>query len=622
MSFESIIRVIFLQLVTTIPLLTTTALPQADRQRVPVLSRQPLTARQIAQRVLPSVVYIEMEGSAGRPACYGSGFFISSTEIITNKHVVTCSDKGRGRVNVAGGKRSYVTTLIVAWPELDVALVEAAGLSAPPLQLGTGPQLSVGDDIFVAGNPAGLEGTFTRGIISGIRSSDNLLQIDAPVSQGSSGGPVVDAYGRVIGITLSSIKEGQNLNFAIPARLLATPLARMRQMLARIRKGEAPPPVTSRAHLPTGPPVKVAPSPTHRAWDARSDWGEFVTEQVGDSTIKDELKALLDSGIDVNARDRSGRTALHLAATLGQAKLAHYLLARGADVNAKDRIGRTPLMLAVGPDDFRLPNSDYAPLGNFWDAPPCGDRGTSKPSQHETSWPMWYVIADHRRPVLNLLLASGADLTPVDNLRRTAFDHAAEGGLTGFERLLRVPGKEGLPPACNLTLTSAPALRGLRLGMSTAEVSARLGGLQPASGRCGLATLSAGGGQLLAPARGFEGIRAVSLMFLDDRVAYINLTYGREFPFASFDEYLAMLSSSLELPRAWRRAAGGPGLERAHVLTCDGFVAAAGHVTYSYVELHDMQAVKTLLQRDVAAAERQRQAERRAQELRKQSFKP
>jgi hypothetical protein len=158
--------------------------------------------------------------------------------------------------------------------------------------------------------------------------------------------------------------------------------------------------------------------------------------------------------------------------------------------------------------------------------------------------------------------------------------------------------------------------------MSAAEVSARLGGLKPAPGRCGLSTLSAGGNQLSPLARGFEGVGAVSLVSLDDKVAYLRMTYGREFPLASFDEYLATLSSSLGLPRAWRRAAGGPGLERAHTMTCDGFVVAAGHVTYSYMELHDTQAVQTLLRRDVEAAERQRQAEKQEQERRKQSFKP
>src|SRR5208283_140038 len=68
------------------------------------------------------------------------------------------------------------------------------------------------------GNPEGLEATFSKGIVSAIRPQAGLLQIDAPISSGSSGGPVVDKRGEVIGLAVSSLIEGQNLNFAVPIR--------------------------------------------------------------------------------------------------------------------------------------------------------------------------------------------------------------------------------------------------------------------------------------------------------------------------------------------------------------------------------------------------------------------
>jgi len=590
-------------------------------------SRRPLSASQVARKVLPSIVYIEMEGVGGKPGCYGSGFFVSPTQILTNKHVVTCSEARRGTVKLAGGQRSYPTKRIVAWPDLDVALVEAEGLTAAPLQLDTVRQLSVGDDIFVTGNPEGLEGTFTRGIVSGVRSQGGILQIDAPVSPGSSGGPVVDAYGRVVGVTVSSIREGQNLNFAIPARLLASPLKQMQGMLARVRKGGAPPDADNSARTPSAPhaspPDKAAPlSPARRTWETNHDWADFVSKTLGDSVIKDELKALLDSGLDVNATDRHGRTALHLAAILGQTELARYLLSRGADINARNIPGHTPLMLAVGSYDFKLPGGGYAPLGDFWSAPPCGEGGGSRPAMYETSWPTWYSIAEDRRPLILALLSAGADLTAADRQGLTAFDHAAAGGLTGFERLLRVPGKTSLPPACTLRVKDAPALRGLRLGMNVSEVSAHLGGLRPQLGRCGLSTLYLDGKQLSAAGRGFEGIALVRLIFLDDRVAYLNVGYGREFPFKSFDEYLSTLSSTLGLPGRWRRVAGAPDFERAHAMTCEEFVVAAGRVGSLYVELHDTEAVRTLVRRDMEAGRRQKQEAEREAERRRRSFKP
>lgn len=577
--------------------------------------------------MLPSVVYIEMEGAGGKPGCYGSGFFVTATQILTNKHVVTCSEAKRGRVKLASGQRSYPTKLIVAWPDLDVALVETEGLMAAPLQLDTVRQLSVGDDIFVAGNPEGLEGTFTRGIISGVRSQGGILQIDAPVSPGSSGGPVVDTYGRVVGVTVSSIREGQNLNFAIPARLLASPLKQMQQMLARVRKGRGTLDAANSARTPAAPqaapPANAAPlSPARRTWEANHNWADFVSDVIGDSVVKDELKALLDSGVNVNATDRNGRTALHLAAILGQAELARYLLSRGADINARNIPGRTPLMLAVGPYDFKLPGGGYAPLGDFWTAPPCGEGGDGKPSMYETSWPKWYSIAESRHPFILALLNAGADLTAVDRQGRTAFDHAATGGLTGFERLLHVPGKSGLPPACNLRLKDAPALRGLRLGMSVSEVSSRFGGLRPTLGRCGLSTLSLSDRQLSSAGLGFEGVALVRLILLDDRVVYLNVGYGREFPFKSFDEYLSTLSSSLGLAGTWRRVAGSADFEQAQAMTCEGFVVAAGRIGNLYVELHDTEAVRTLVKRDIEAGQRQKQEAEREAERRRRTFKP
>jgi hypothetical protein len=78
------------------------------------------------------------------------------------------------------------------------------------------------------GNPQGLEGTFSQGIVSGIREvgADRLLQITAPISPGSSGGPVLNAKGEVIGVSVATFRGGQNLNFAIPSDYLKTLLGK------------------------------------------------------------------------------------------------------------------------------------------------------------------------------------------------------------------------------------------------------------------------------------------------------------------------------------------------------------------------------------------------------------
>lgn len=82
--------------------------------------------------------------------------------------------------------------------------------------------MQVGATVYAVGNPRGLEGTFSDGIISSIRpvGSDKLIQITAPLSPGSSGGPVLNIKGEVIGVSFSYIQKGQNLNFAIPSNYL------------------------------------------------------------------------------------------------------------------------------------------------------------------------------------------------------------------------------------------------------------------------------------------------------------------------------------------------------------------------------------------------------------------
>lgn len=532
------------------------AIPQRAEQRDRTSSRYPLTARQIALKVLPSVVYIEMEGTRDGPGCYGSGFFVSRNQILTNKHVVTCSAAARGSVKVVGGKHVYPTTTILAWPGLDLALVEAEGLSARPLRLETGSELGVGDDIFVAGNPAGLESTFTRGIVSGVRSREGLLQINAPVSRGSSGGPVVDVYGRVVGITISSISEGQNLNFAIPAASLVMPLERMRQMMARRKSSRgAGPSAAGRVDVPASPAVSA--SPARRAWESNHDWAVFVSPVVGDTAIKEELQALLDSGLSPNTPDRHGRAALHLAALLGQADLARLLLARGAAVDARDRRGSTPLMLAAGAGEMTPPAGDYAPLGDIWMGSPCaGGAVGGTAAGRAAAWATWYSVLEKRRPMAKLLLVAGVDPAATDHEGRTASDHAALGGIISPEALLRETAGAVAASACRFAGGRRPALLDISLGMTREEVSARLRGLTvPPPDRCGLSyvAVQAGGPVPLPPDSG--GVRLLRLAFLDGSLAYLHVAYDPGSQAKGFDEYLSAVSAALGLAGRWRSAA-------------------------------------------------------------------
>lgn len=105
--------------------------------------------------------------------------------------------------------------------EYDLALIKIADNSGTPLTLKS-PVVNIGQKIFAIGNPLGLEGTISDGIISGLRDYEglSLLQISAPISPGNSGGPVVDENGEVIGVATYTFSEGQNLNFAVPVKYL------------------------------------------------------------------------------------------------------------------------------------------------------------------------------------------------------------------------------------------------------------------------------------------------------------------------------------------------------------------------------------------------------------------
>jgi Trypsin-like peptidase domain/Ankyrin repeats (many copies) len=590
---------VVLALVVGTTLLTIRAFTQTSRRRPRPSSTQQLTARQIARRILPSVVYIAMEDAKGKPICYGSGFFISEGHILTNKHVVSCSGTTRGRVNIAGNSKVYQINTTVTWPNLDVALVEAKGLTATPLQLDAQSSFSVGDDVFVAGNPEGLEGTFTRGIISSVRLSGDLLQIDAPVSKGSSGGPVVNAYGKVIGITISSIREGQNLNFAIPASSLAAPLVNMEQMIKRSKRDGAVRSAAEAKPLRNAPSSSPSSNTARQAWEASSDWSQFFSLLVGDTSIKEELKALLDSGVDVNAIDRGRRTALHHAAVLGQLEVARFLLSRGANINAKDAKGRTALMLAVGPGDLKIPTGNYAPLGDIWIGILCAiSNGENESSQLSIEWAKWYSILEKRRSLIKLLLESGADVRATDDKGHTAFDHAAAGGVIGIERLLRETDKSSNQSTCDLTRGHAPSIRGLSLGMTTGDVSSRLGGFSlPSPNRCGLSYIAIPAKRLAMLSREFEGVSLLRLAFIDGKLTYLHLAYGSEFPWQGINEYLQTVASSLGLSGEWHRTSLYQSLDNARSISCGSYVVIAGYFKIPYVELHDTEALRVLVGR-------------------------
>ena len=180
-----------------------------------------ISPRELAQKGFRSVVLLAMSDSNGQPLCIGSGFFVSEDVLATNAHVV--EGAGGGSAKLVGKAQTFqILGVLAVDRHADLALLKVAK-KAPSLELSQDSIPAVGDNVYVIGNPLGLEGTFSAGIVSGVRTigKDSIIQMTAPISPGSSGGPVMNSRGEVIGIAVATFKEGQNLNLAVPVSYLA-----------------------------------------------------------------------------------------------------------------------------------------------------------------------------------------------------------------------------------------------------------------------------------------------------------------------------------------------------------------------------------------------------------------
>ena len=183
------------------------------------------TVPEIAEKALAATVYLEMQDSNGLPLGFGSGFFVKPNLIATNYHVIVGAASGTAKL--VGKHTTYEIEGFTATDETnDLALLKVLAYGIKPLMLGSSDAVKIGETVYVAGNPKGLEGTFSDGIISSRRDkyTKERFQMTAPISPGSSGGPVLNTTGEVIGVSVAAHRDldAQNLNFAIPSSYLKT----------------------------------------------------------------------------------------------------------------------------------------------------------------------------------------------------------------------------------------------------------------------------------------------------------------------------------------------------------------------------------------------------------------
>lgn len=224
------------------------AAPSAARAQSAASARTTESLEELAAAATQAVVLIDVETPSGNRQ--GSGFLVDPDGLIlTNEHIMR--DAVAARVKLASGDMYDLVTLLASDDRRDLAVIQVPGFDLPALPLGNSDSVRIGNPVVLIGSPLGLENTVTTGIVSGRRQEPEgyqLLQVSAPASRGSSGGPLLSSDGEVVGIASSQMQTGQNLNFAVPinyargllAHLNGEPLAVLRPRAARADDPQVP----------------------------------------------------------------------------------------------------------------------------------------------------------------------------------------------------------------------------------------------------------------------------------------------------------------------------------------------------------------------------------------------
>ncbi len=184
-----------------------------------------LSAEELFKRASPAVVRVEVKSRRNSESIQGSGFLVTKDGVVTtNFHVIRGGVSAR--VFFGDSKQSKLVLGVTGIDaDADLALLKIEGDSYPFLQLSGSSVPSIGSKVFAIGSPLGFTNTLSEGLVSGHREIKKhalrLVQTTAPISPGSSGGPLLGSDGNVIGVTtLGSTGEAQNLNLAVPSERL------------------------------------------------------------------------------------------------------------------------------------------------------------------------------------------------------------------------------------------------------------------------------------------------------------------------------------------------------------------------------------------------------------------
>jgi len=173
----------------------------------------------VSKYILTKTVSITMQDKYKQTVSCGSGFILDTGLVVTNKHVI--ENATYGFIDLKGNKHK-IEGYVAIDKTNDLVILKVPSVIEQGIMQNSG-ELATGEKVYVAGNPQGLSETVSTGIISNpkrVFENKELIQISAPISPGSSGGPVVNERGELIGVAVGAITEGQNLNFAVPLKYI------------------------------------------------------------------------------------------------------------------------------------------------------------------------------------------------------------------------------------------------------------------------------------------------------------------------------------------------------------------------------------------------------------------
>jgi S1-C subfamily serine protease len=190
-----------------------------------------LTTAQIAAKATPAVVVVENFNEDGVKASQGSGYLYSDDGIVvTNYHVIRGASSLS--ITVPSTGKARVENVLGYSPETDVAIIQLPQRVTASLETEGAQSAKVGDHVVAIGAPLGLESTVSEGIISALRDAGgiHLIQTTASISPGSSGGPLLNDYGKVIGLTTAKVQNGENLNLVLSSTHINDLVSRKRDI--------------------------------------------------------------------------------------------------------------------------------------------------------------------------------------------------------------------------------------------------------------------------------------------------------------------------------------------------------------------------------------------------------